>query len=237
MLITYLIPVYNEKNTIQKAIIQAIRIPIKKKEIIIVDNNSTDGSTEIIKKFSKKKNISVIMRKKNFGFGATIHLGIKKARGKYIFIHYSDLEYDINASIKMLKIAEEKKLDVVFASRLINKLKTQNFITVIKKRPFYLASFVLTKMINFLFNKNFTDIIGTKIIKKEAIINILPKKSNIGLDVEINAILCHKKFRSREVYIKYIPRENFLEKKVKWWHIFNFIIAIFRARFSNSFFL
>lgn len=55
MLITYLIPVYNEKNTIQKAIIQAIRIPIKKKEIIIIDNNSTDGSIEIIKKFSKKK--------------------------------------------------------------------------------------------------------------------------------------------------------------------------------------
>ena len=55
MLITYLIPVYNEKKTIKKAIIQAIRIPIKKKEILIIDNNSTDGSTEIIKKFKKKK--------------------------------------------------------------------------------------------------------------------------------------------------------------------------------------
>jgi glycosyltransferase involved in cell wall biosynthesis len=235
MLITYLIPVYNEKKTIKKAIIQAIRIPIKKKEIIIIDNNSTDGSTEIIKKFAKKKNINVILRHKDLGFGATIHEGIKKAKGKYIFIHYSDLEYDINASSKMLKIAEKKKLDVIFASRLINKLKTQNFITIIYKRPFYLASFVLTKMINFLFNKNFTDIIGTKIIKKKAIINILPKKSNIGLDVEINAMLSHKKFKSQEVYIKYTPRENFLEKKVKWWHIFNFTIAIFKVRFNNSF--
>jgi hypothetical protein len=135
----------------------------------------------------------------------------------------------------MLKIAEEKKLDVIFASRLINKLKTQNFISIIYKRPFYLASFLLTKMINFLFNKNFTDIIGTKFIKKKTIINILPKKSNIGLDVEINAMLCQKKFKSQEVYIKYTPRENFLEKKVKWWHIFNFMIAIFKVRFNNSY--
>ena len=143
MLITYLIPVYNEKKTIKKAIIQAIRIPIKKKEILIIDNNSTDGSTEIIKKFKKKKNINVILRKKDLGFGATIHEGIKKAKGKYIFIHYSDLEYDINASSEMLKIAEKKKLDVIFASRLINKLKTQNFISIIYKIPkiFFLFTF------------------------------------------------------------------------------------------------
>ena len=202
---------------------------------MIIDNNSTDGSKEIIKEFSAKKNIKLILRKKNLGFGATIHECIKKAKGKYIFIHFSDLEYEIKTSIKMLKIAEKEKLDIVLASRLINKLKTQSFISIIYKRPFYLASFVLTKMINFLFKKNFTDIICTKIIRKISIYNILPKKINTGLDLEIIALLCHEKFKSKEVYIKYIPRKNFLEKKVKWWHIFNFIFSILKVRFDINF--
>jgi glycosyltransferase involved in cell wall biosynthesis len=231
MLITYFIPVYNERKTIRRAIVQAINIPIKKKQIIIIDNNSTDGSREVIKEFSGEKNIKLILRNKDLGYGASIQECIKKAKGKYIFIHFSDLEYDIKTSIKMLKIAEKKKLDIIFASRLINKLKTQSFISIIYKRPFYLATFILTTMINFLFKKNFTDIIGTKIIRKDAIVSILPKKNNIALDLEIIALLCHKKFKSEEVYIKYVPRKNFLEKKVKWWHIFNFAIAILKVKF------
>jgi len=231
MLITYFIPVYNERKTIRRAIVQAINIPIKKKQIIIIDNNSTDGSREVIKEFSGEKNIKLILRNKDLGYGASIQECIKKAKGKYIFIHFSDLEYDIKTSIKMLKLAEIKKLDINFASRLINKLKTQSFISIIYKRPFYLATFILTTMINFLFKKNFTDIIGTKIIRKDAIVSILPKKNNIALDLEIIALLCHKKFKSEEVYIKYVPRKNFLEKKVKWWHIFNFAIAILKVKF------
>ena len=231
MLITYFIPVYNERKTIRRAIVQAINIPIKKKQIIIIDNNSTDGSREVIKEFSGEKNIKLILRNKDLGYGASIQECIKKAKGKYIFIHFSDLEYDIKTSIKMLKIAEKKKIDIIFASRLINKLKTQSFISIIYKRPFYLATFILTTMINFLFKKNFTDIIGTKIIRKDAIVSILPKKNNIALDLEIIALLCHKKFKSEEVYIKYVPRKNFLEKKVKWWHIFNFAIAILKVKF------
>ena len=167
MEITYLIPVFNEIKTVKESIIQAIKIPIKNKEIIVVDNNSTDGSAEVIKKFLKFKNVKLILRKKNMGYGPSIDEGTRIAKGKYIYIHYSDLEYDIKTSMKMLRIAKQKNLDAVFASRLIKKLKNKNIINIIIERPYYLASFILTKLINILFKKKFTDIIGTKLYKKK----------------------------------------------------------------------
>jgi glycosyltransferase involved in cell wall biosynthesis len=235
MKITYLIPVFNEIKTVKKSIMQATKVPIKNKEIIVIDNNSTDGSAEVIKKFIKFKNVNLILRKKNMGYGATIDEGTRIAKGKYIYIHYSDLEYDIKTSMKMLKIAKQRRLDAVFASRLIKKLKNKNIINIIIERPYYLASFILTKLINILFKKKFTDIIGTKLYKKKTVVNVLPNKNNISFDLELDAILCKKQFKTEEVFIKYKARDNIMEKKVKWWFIFNFIIGIFKVRFINNF--
>ena len=238
MEITYLIPVFNEIKTVKKSIMQATKVPIKNKEIIVIDNNSTDGSAEVIKKFIKFKNVNLILRKKNMGYGATIDEGTRIAKGKYIYIHYSDLEYDIKTSMKMLKIAKQRRLDAVFASRLIKKLKNKNLVNIINiivERPYYLASFILTTLINILFNKKFTDIIGTKLYKKNSVINLLPNKSNISFDLELDAILCKKQFKTEEVFIKYKARNNFMEKKIKWWHIFNFIIGILKVKFVNKF--
>jgi DNA-binding transcriptional regulator LsrR (DeoR family) len=135
----------------------------------------------------------------------------------------------------MLRIAKQKNLDAVFASRLIKKLKNKNIINIIIERPYYLASFILTKLINILFKKKFTDIIGTKLYKKKTVVNVLPNKNNISFDLELDAILCKKQFKTEEVFIKYKARDNIMEKKVKWWFIFNFIIGIFKVRFINNF--
>lgn len=231
MIISYLIPVLNEIKTVKKSIRQAINIPIKDKEIIIIDNASEDNSEKIIKYFSKHKNITTILRKKNLGYGASIDEGTRVAKGRYIYIHYADLEYDIRASLKMLKLAKKKKLDVVFASRLKNKLKKESTLSIVRARPYYLASIILTKFVNILFNKKFTDIIGTKLYKKSSIIKFLPKKISIGYDLELDAIFCKKNFKSEEVFIKYNPRKLSREKKVKWWHMFFFILGILKVRF------
>lgn len=72
MEITYLIPFFNEIRTINNSIILAIKIPIRNKEIIVIDNNSTDGSTEVIKKFSRFKNLKIILRKKKYGLWSNL---------------------------------------------------------------------------------------------------------------------------------------------------------------------
>jgi biofilm PGA synthesis N-glycosyltransferase PgaC len=135
--ITYLITVYNEVKTVKKAIQDVIKIKYPNKEIIIIDNASTDGSQLIIKNFKNKKNkIKKILRTKNLGFGKSVIEGITKAKGDYIYIQYSDLEYDHNRSIYMMNYAKKNNLDTVLGSRLKNKKKRIQRIKKITKYIF-----------------------------------------------------------------------------------------------------
>lgn len=110
--------VYNEIRTIKKAIKNVVEINYKNKEILVIDNGSTDGSQDVIKKF---RNIKKILRKKNLGAGKTIADGIKKAKGDYIYVQFSDLEYDHLKSLDMLNYARKNNLDIVLGSRLKDK--------------------------------------------------------------------------------------------------------------------
>ena len=114
--ITFLVTVYNEIKTIKQAIQDIIDIPYQNKEIIIIDNASTDGSQEIIKNFH---NIKHILRKKNLGYGATIIEGLNISSGKYVYIHNSDLEYDHLKSLDMVRLAEENDLDMILNKKSI----------------------------------------------------------------------------------------------------------------------
>ena len=147
MLITYLIPVYNEKKTIKKAI-EVIR-PLKiDKEIIIIDNGSNDGTQAVLQNYKQQKNFKIIIQKKNMGFGNTMQIGLRKSKGKYIFIHFSDLEYDHLCSLKMIEIAKKKNADVVFASRIKKNISIKEILRMILQRPPWLATIVTTFLIN-----------------------------------------------------------------------------------------
>jgi glycosyltransferase involved in cell wall biosynthesis len=144
--ITYLVMVYNEIKTVKKAIQDVIDINYKNKEILVIDNGSTDGSQDVIKKF---KNIKKILRKKNLGAGKTVAEGIKKAKGDYIFIQFSDLEYDHLKSLDMLNYAIKNNLDIVLGSRLKNKdiwkeLLKLSYQALNGKIPNYCIFFIVT---------------------------------------------------------------------------------------------
>ena len=114
--ISYVIPVFNEKNTIKKAITDVLRLPIKK-EIIVIDNNSYDGTKKILinlKKKIKKKNIKIILRKKNLGGSESVMEGIRLSKGKYIYIH---LWYDC-----------------VFYIDIIQNLRTMSYCVIYKNK-------------------------------------------------------------------------------------------------------
>lgn len=229
MLISYIIPVFNERKTVEKSIQDIIDLKIDK-EIIIIDNNSTDGSKEIINKFKNYSNITIFQKNENLGFGDSIQKGFELAKSKYIYIQYSDLEYDHFASIKMMKYAENKNIDVVFASRLINFNKKQLFSKVIKK-PTYLATIICTFLINIFYNKNLTDIIGTKLYNREAVLSLVPKTKGPGFDFEFVSIICKNKLKIAELHIDYIPRANSKEKKIKFYHMVNALYEIFKIKF------
>tara|TARA_B100001741_G_C16513460_1_gene580955 strand:- start:648 stop:1349 length:702 start_codon:yes stop_codon:yes gene_type:complete len=226
MSITFLIPVYNEVKTLRKAIEETIELDISSKEIIIIDNNSTDGSKDIIQEYENRKNIHIIYQKKNLGFGNSIQDGFLKSSNEFIYIQYGDLEYDIKASIEMLQLIKEKNLDVIFASRLKNVHTILDISRELFKKPSYLATLICTFLINLFYKKKFTDIIGTKLYRKNTIQPIIPKTSGQGFDFELVSLICKKNLRVEEVNIKYTPRQNSSEKKIKFYHLFNALYAI-----------
>ena len=234
MSITFLIPVFNEVKTVKKAIEETISLNISNKEIIIIDNGSTDGTPEIIKDYKDYENIKIILQKKNLGFGNSIREGFLQSSKEFIYLQFGDLEYDITTSLEMLKKTQEQNLDAMFGSRLKNLNNLTQLCKTTFNNPAYLATLICTFLINFFYNKNFTDIIGAKLYRKETVKHVLPKTSGQGFDFELVSFLCKRNLNVDEVFIKYKPRENFSDKKIKFYHMFNAIYGILKVKFLNK---
>jgi glycosyltransferase involved in cell wall biosynthesis len=221
--ITYIVMVYNEARTVKRAIEDVINIKYKNKEIIVIDNCSTDGSREIIKSF---KSVKKIFKSKNFGAGKSVETGIQKATGDYIFFQFSDLEYDHLRSLDMLKYAIKNNVDIVLGSRLKNK----NIWKELLDKHSYLATIITTFIVNMFYNKKFTDIIGAKLYKISAVKKIPVSSYGVGFDWEFISRACKKKLKIEEMSIKYKPRFYQNEKKVRFYHILNAIYELLKVK-------
>ena len=230
--ITFVIPVYNEVKTVREAINNVINLNYKDKEVIVIDNGSIDGSVEIIKNFFKFKYIKIILKKKNSGYGSSIKQAINITTGKYIYIYCADLEYDINSSIKMKNYLEKNNLDFVLGNR-INNMNFIELLNLIIKKPSYLATILCTFLINFFYNKKFTDIIGSRFYKTSEIKKIDVLSNGQGYDFELVSKICKSNFRIDEFSVKYTPRKNSNEKKIKFYHMFVALFQIFKVKLFN----
>lgn len=155
MILTVIIPAYNEKKTIQKIIKKIRLVKYIKKQIILVDDGSTDGTREIIRNNLSFKVDKVIFHKKNFGKGAAIISAKKYIKGNYVIIQDADLEYNPQDYKKILKAMIDRKKIVVYGSRVLGKKRysVKNFTS--KSRVFF--NHVLTIFSNILFNQNLSD--------------------------------------------------------------------------------
>ncbi|MFA5275874.1 MAG: glycosyltransferase family 2 protein, partial [Candidatus Omnitrophota bacterium] len=165
MKLTIFIACFNERPTILKVIEEAKSIKLEK-EIIVIDNCSTDGTGDILKGFKDDKELQIVFHDKNMGVGYSVCEGIALARGKYFYAPCADLEYRMDDVYKMIEKAEKEGLDVVFGSRLLEKPCVSK-ITLVKERPYWLGTIISTFLVNLLYRKNFSDIIATKLIKSD----------------------------------------------------------------------
>ena len=152
--LTIIIPVYNEIKTIEKLIKKILKIDIKK-QIIIIDDGSSDGTELVLAKY-KKKIDKLIIHKKNLGKGAAIQSGQRYVRGKYVGIQDADLEYDPSDLKKIVNEMSKKDLKVMYGSRVLNKNKfknTKNFTHIVR----IWGNIFLTKASNFLNRQKLTD--------------------------------------------------------------------------------
>ena len=224
--ISIIIPVYNEEKTLERAIsaVQSVDLPYEK-EIILVDDGSTDESREILKGYVNKHKI--ILMDKNQGKGAALRRGFKEVTGDIVLIQDADLEYNPKEYSILIQPILDGDADVVYGSR---------FVTVLPRRVLYNSHYLANKFVTFLSNimtgLNLSDIeTGYKVFTGKAIKDILPclKAERFGIEPELTAQVAKHKFRIYEVGISYRGRTYNEGKKINWkdgvaaiWHIIRF---------------
>ncbi|MFC1809036.1 glycosyltransferase family 2 protein [Candidatus Omnitrophota bacterium] len=223
MLLSVIMPVYNEKNTVEITISRVQEQPYEK-EIIIVDDGSTDGTREILNGLNEP-NIKVILKKKNSGKGSSIKEAVRHASGEYCIIQDADLEYDPHDYQVMLDLLLKDKADVVYGSRFLSRT-----------RIFYFNHLLGNKIVNLCanacFNTTFTDLeTGYKAFKSEIIKDFPFKSTSFGFEVEFTSHIIKKKLRVFEVPISYYGRTYEEGKKLTWKDGLKALYWIFYCKF------
>lgn len=212
MKLSIIIPVYNEEKFIQD-IIQRVKNSNTgkiKKEIIIVDDCSSDNTRKILKKKINKKVDKIIYHEHNQGKGAALRTGIKEATGDVVIIQDADFEYDPNDYLKVVTPIFENKAEVVYGSRFLNK-KFKGY----KKN--IIANKFLTFLSNLFSHQKITDMETCyKAFKREVIQSITIEENRFGFEPEITAKIANKKIKIHEVEISYNPRTHEDGKKINY---------------------
>ena len=229
--ISVIIPVYNEKNTIEKCIDRVLNSDTCNLdlEVIISDNNSNDGTREFLKSLKNDK-IKCYFKNKNEGKGANIRNALKYANGDLIIFQDADLEYHPENYPDLIKPFLFNDADVVYGSRL-----TGSKLTKILGWPNLIGNKIFTQLANILFNRIFTDIAtGYKIFKRSVINDINIVSNGFEIEPEITAkISKNKNLNIYEIPISIYSRKYSEGKKVRWWDFFIYIYTIIKWRIIN----
>jgi len=247
MYLSIIIPVFNEINFLQKILSRLIKCTPKiKKEIIVIDDCSNDGTKEWLKKildknfnyinykknkliFKKNKslsNLKIILKNKNEGKGSAVKLGLRYCKNDIIVIQDADLEYnpkDLNILINKIK---KKDVDAVFGDRFFYKSNNYHYFF------YYLGNFFLSSCITFLFGKKISDVaVCYKMFKKKVIKDLGLKAKDFMFDFEFSAkILKKNKFNIINIPISYEGRTFKEGKKISWIDGFRALLLILKIR-------
>ena len=226
MKLSVIIPVYNEKNTIEEIIHRVLNVEIGlEKEIIIVDDCSQDGTREILEGLNQP-NIKVYFHSKNQGKGAALQTGFSKAEGDIILIQDADLEYDPREYPILLEPILDGRADAVYGSRFLGGPHRVLFFW------HYIGNRFLTTFSNMLSNLNLTDMETCyKAFKRETLNKITVKSKRFGFEPEITTKLAKLKCKIYEVPISYSGRDYNEGKKVGWKDGIAAIFHILRFKF------
>ena len=229
-LLSVIIPVFNEQETIEEIIKKVLQVKIKslEKEVIVVDDGSTDNSWNKIKKVAEKiESVKAIKSPINLGKGAAVRIGISYAKGDIILIQDADLELNPNEYPKLLEPILFKNADVVYGSRFLNKKNK------IERKTFWANKF-LTFLTNVLFFSNLTDMETCyKVFKKEVIENINLTCVRFDFEPEVTAKLLKKGYKIIEVPISYTPRGVEQGKKIGLKDGIDAIYTLIKLRFFD----
>jgi len=222
--VSVLVPIYNEAAHVEELLrsIQASPVP---KEIVIVDDGSTDGTREKLLALPASEDVTVVFHESNCGKGAAIRTGLRYTHGEYVLIQDSDLEYDPQDYPALLRPLEEGKTNVVYGVR--------------PDRPerglrFYLGAKLLTHLTNFLYGAGIHDEATCyKVFRRSLIANLPLECRRFEFCPEVTAKLCRMREKIWEVPVSYHPRNREQGKKLRSSDGWLAIWTLFRLRFAR----
>ncbi len=227
MLLSIIVPVFNEEKTLADVIDILIGLP-GENQIILVDDCSSDSSLSILESYQNTPGLVICRHEKNQGKGKAIRTGLEFAEGDFTVIQDADLEYDPNDIIKMLDTAKRHSADAVFGSRIHNPQSGISY------RRFYWGGKLLTLLANLLYGVNISDestcykLVRTDLMKS---FNLTCKRFEFC--PELVARLGKQNIKIFEIPISYTPRKIHEGKKIRWHDGAEAIWTLLKLRFMN----
>jgi len=211
MKLSVIIPVYNEKNTIRELLSRVKAVDGIEMEIIIVDDASKDGTTDILRAMeAEHPDVKFIYKPENKGKGDTLKVGFHNSTGDYVIVQDADLEYDPCDYKKLLRALEEEGVDVVYGSRFSGNYEDMSNLH-------YFGNKMLTLITNILFGVMLTDMETCyKLIPGDFVRSLDIKSPRFDFEPEITAKILKHKLRIKEVPISYKGRTHSEGKKITW---------------------
>jgi len=229
MKISIVIPAYNEASTIEETLKRVHRLPYNK-EIIVVDDGSTDGTRDILQQSSLISTLGIraLLHEQNQGKGAALRTGFKAVTGDVVVIQDADLEQDPNEYSRLLEPIVKGTADVVYGSRFLSgTYRCSSY------RQFAANRF-LTFLSNTVLGARLSDMeTGYKVFTRKALNALTIKSDRFGFEPEFTAKVVKKRFRIVEVPVTYNPRAHVQGKKINWKDGVKAVFAILWFRFLD----
>ena len=224
MKLSIIIPCYNEERFLAQLISHVKESPVEEKEIILVDDGSDDGTTDLIRSKLEGEVDKVIYHPKNIGNGAAIRSALKQVTGDLVIIQDADLEYEPKEYPKLMAPILEGKADVVYGSRFLGEGPHR-----VHMFWHYVGNKLLTILSNMFTNLNLTDMETCyKLFRTEILKNITIEEKGFGVEPEITAKMAKQECRVYEVGISYYGRSYSEGKKINWKDGFRAIFLILK---------
>jgi len=228
-MISIIIPAFNEERTILEVLQKVLSLPLNK-EVIVVDDGSTDGTSLLLREIEKTwvySNLRILFHDRNKGKGSAIKTALEVASGDIICVQDADLEYEPYQLIELLKYFEDPSIEVVYGSRFLKN-------NPVIYRTFYWGNKLLTFMINLLYGAKYTDAYTCyKLIRRDVMKNLNLESNGFEVEAEISVKLAKSNKKVIEVPISYTPRKIEEGKKIKLKDALKGILTILRFRLKR----
>ncbi len=214
MRVSILVPAFNEEKTIERVLNKLLEVPIGEREIIVIDDGSTDSTGRIVQRLAAENpKIRFFSQVENLGKTTAIARAIRESTGEILIVQDADLEYDPNEIPGVISPIVDGVADVVYGSRFMVKRASR-----VLYYYHYLANKALTCLSNILTNRNMSDIETCyKAFHRDVICPLELRSKGFGMEVEITAMVCKTRARTYEVPISYYGRTYEEGKKIGVW--------------------